>query len=44
MAKMYLNPNFEVKNMTKVLKIQYGKIDLGVEITMCHLYPKYRNM
>jgi len=44
MAKMYLNPNFEVKNMTKVLKIQYGKIDLEVEIAMCHLYPKYRNM
>ena len=44
MAKMYLNPNFKVKNMTKVLKKEYGKIDLGVEIAVCHLYPKYRNM
>lgn len=44
MAKMYLNPNFEVKNMTRVLKMKYGKTDLGVEIAMCHLYPKYRNV
>lgn len=44
MAKMGLNPNFEVKNMTRVLKMKYGKTDLGVEIAMCHLYPKYRNV
>lgn len=32
MAKMYLNPNFELKIMTKVFKVEYGKIDLGVYI------------